>query len=256
MPDPAYHPLARSVARSLRRRCGVLENERVLVAVSGGADSVAMLRVLAILAPRRKWRLRLAVGHVQHHLRPEAEADAEFVESLAESVGLPYERRDLDLRPGGGDTPVDADRENNLEARARVARYAALGDMAQAAECPFIATAHHADDQLETLLMRVLRGTDVAGLRGIAWRRPLDDGATLIRPMLASDHAEAIDFLGHLGQVWCEDATNLDTQRTRARLRRDVLPVLRDLRPSVARKSVELGDRMRRAFDRLRDTGS
>ena len=236
MPDPAYHPLVRSIARSLRRRCGVVEGDRLLLAVSGGADSVALLRAVALLAPRRKWRLRLAIGHVQHHLRNDAEDDARFVAELAKDLRLPFARRDLALRS-----------TENMEAQARKARYAALAQMALETNCRYVATAHHADDQLETTLMRMLRGTGVAGLRGIAWRRQLENDLLLVRPMLATTHTQALDFLTRIGQAWREDHTNSDTQRTRARLRHEVLPVLRELSPSAARKAVELGDAMRHA---------
>lgn len=234
---PSYLPLVRALVHGLRHRCGVLEGDRVLVACSGGADSVALLRALHLLQDRRTWNLSLTVAHVQHHLRPEdeAEGDAAFVEALAGQLGLKYVRRDI--------TPVEAD--GNVEANAREQRYAALTEMAFEVGATYVATAHHADDQLETLLMAILRGTTAKGLRGIAWQRPLNESVTLIRPMLNATHAEAIELLESLDQPWREDATNLDKSRTRARLRHEVLPVLRELRPSVARKAVELGDALR-----------
>lgn len=264
----AYHPLMRRLTHGLRRRCGVREGDAILVATSGGADSVALLRGLHLLAPRRRWRLRLHVGHVQHHLRPaeDAEADAVFVQTLAGELSLPFHRRDIEVPAG------------NTEAEARKRRYTALDEIAQEAESSLIATAHHADDHLETILMRLLRGTTARGLRGIAWRRemkaekrqqkvresksrktenaqafapsairhpPSTIAPALIRPMLAATHGEAIDFLNTIGQAWREDPTNADRSRTRARLRHEVLPVLRDLRPSVARKVLELSDSLR-----------
>ncbi|MEM7627582.1 MAG: tRNA lysidine(34) synthetase TilS [Planctomycetota bacterium] len=237
-PDaPSYLPLVRAVVHGLRHRGGVREGDHVLVACSGGADSVALLRSLHLLHRRRKWNLSLTVAHVQHHLRPEeaAEGDAAFVAALAEQLELPHRRRDI--APGS-----DA---GNTEANAREHRYASLAEIAREIGAGFVATAHHADDQLETLLMAILRGTTAKGLRGIAWRRPLADSVTLIRPMLGATHADAVALLDHLGQPWREDATNLDRSRTRARLRHEVLPVLRELRPSVARKAVELSDALR-----------
>ncbi|MEM1109338.1 MAG: tRNA lysidine(34) synthetase TilS [Planctomycetota bacterium] len=234
---PSYLPLVRAAAHGLRHRCGVLEGDRIMVACSGGADSVALLRALYLLHDRRKWNLTLTVAHVQHHLRsPEAaEGDAAFVEALARQLGLKHARRDI--------TPGEA--AGNVEANAREQRYAALVEMAAEVNASYVATAHHADDQLETLLMAILRGTTAKGLRGIAWQRPLSEKVTLIRPMLNVTHIEAIELLNSLDQPWREDTTNLDKSRTRARLRHEVLPVLRELRPSVARKAVELGDHLR-----------
>jgi tRNA(Ile)-lysidine synthetase-like protein len=251
--DNHYHPLVRSVARALRHRCGVTAGASIVVACSGGADSVVLLRVLAMLAGRRKWRLNLIVGHIQHHLREGAEDDAAFVKQLAESLHLPFERRDIQ----------PADLPGNLEANARRLRYAALAEIAGEHGASFIATAHHADDQLETLLMRILRGTSVAGLRGIAWSRKLlnngdsDNGVRphyLIRPMLAVDQTDITALLDQLDQPWREDATNLDTDRTRARLRHDVLPVLKDLQPDAPSKANDLIDHFREVHDLVQHT--
>lgn len=242
-PRPAhhYHPLVRSVAKALRQRCGVGQGASIVVACSGGADSVALLRALAMLAPRRKWQLSLIVAHVQHHLRDEAEDDARFVEQLADALKLPYARRDI--RP--------AAMQGNLEANASELRYQALGNIAREHDAPFIATAHHVDDQLETLLMRILRGASVAGLRGIAWNKPLStsdikqkvsDTFVLVRPMLSVQQGDILGFLDQLDQPWREDATNADTSRTRAKLRHDVLPRLKELQPDAANKALELAE--------------
>lgn len=241
--SPNYHPLVRRVARALRERCGVSERATIVVGCSGGADSVALVRALVLLAERRRWQLRLIVGHVQHHLRgDEAEADAAFVSHLAGQLGLGFERRDI--RP--------ADQPGNVEANARKARYQALADIALRSGAGFVATAHHGDDQLETLLMRLIRGASVAGLRGIAWRRRLrtdDEQARVyvIRPMLEATHDEALDLLDALGQAWREDPTNDDTSRTRARLRHQVIPLIKALQADAPGKAVALGEQ----FDQL-----
>lgn len=236
---PAHHRLTRRIAGDLRRHCGLEAGERLLVAVSGGADSVALLRALAALAERRRWRLRLSVAHVQHHLRGDAaEHDARFVEGLARELGLDCHRTDLE--------PAVAGEGRNLEAWARRQRYAALARMADEAGARFIVTAHHADDQLETLLMRLVRGTSVRGLRGIAWRRAMSEAsATLLRPMLGATRAEVLDFLHAVGQPWCEDHTNADVTRDRARLRQVVLPVLHALRDDAPQQAVRLADHAR-----------
>jgi tRNA(Ile)-lysidine synthase len=246
-----YHPLVRDVAVALRKRCGVVPGDNVVIACSGGADSVALLRAMHLLASRRTWRLGLVVGHVQHHLRDAAEDDADFVEALAHEFGLPYARRDI--RP--------ADLPGNLEANASRLRYAALADIAGEHLAQAIATAHHADDQLETLLMRMLRGTGVAGLRGIAWRKPngvvpnaddpSDAPATIIRPMLGVTRDSALDLLTQLNQPHRHDDTNDDTTRTRARLRAEVLPVLKSLKPDAAEKANDLADHFRNLYTLL-----
>ena len=235
---PNYHPLVRSVARALRDRCGVKPGVTIVVGCSGGADSVALLRALALLAGRRRWQLNLIVGHVHHHLREEAEDDACFVESLARELGLAYTRRDIH----------PSELPGNLEANARDLRYQALADIAKEHDARLIATAHHADDQLETLLMRLLRGASVSGLRGIAWQKPVTTkphAPLLIRPMLAIEQSDILDLLQQLDQPWQEDATNADTTRTRARLRHEVIPLLKDIQPGAAEKAGDLADHFR-----------
>lgn len=238
-PDsPNYHPLVRRVARALRKRCGVTGHATVVVGCSGGADSVALVRALALLADRRQWELNLIVAHVQHHLRGDAaDADAAFVSQLAGRLGLGYERRDI--HPG--------DEKGNVESSARKLRYRALAEIALARGAGFVATAHHADDQLETMLMRLIRGAGVRGLRGIAWRRRLrtDDAAAkvyAIRPMLGAPHEQVLDFLDALDQPWREDETNRDTTRVRARLRHEIIPLIKAIRGDAAGKAVALGE--------------
>ncbi|MFI4859869.1 MAG: tRNA lysidine(34) synthetase TilS [Phycisphaerales bacterium JB063] len=239
--DANYHPLVRRVARGLRRRCAVPAKASMVIAVSGGADSVALLRALALLAPRRKFDLKLTVAHVNHHLRGESsDADAVFVQTLANQLGLPCHITGVHL-DGGADGP------GNLEAAAREARYDALATTAQQCGASYIATAHHADDQLETLLMRFMRGSSLQGFRGIASSRPLTgDQSSLeiavVRPMLDADRELARTFLGILGQRWREDSSNTDHARVRNRLRHEVIPLIKDIRKDVTTRAVNLAD--------------
>ncbi len=263
---PSYDPAIRAVSRALRQRCGIKTGQHLLVAVSGGADSVALLRILALLAPRRRWQLQLTVAHVQHHLRDEAQHDAHFVEQLAHSLHLPYLRRDLDPTSATG----------NIESWARQHRYQALRDMAQQSGAQAIVTAHHGDDQLETVLMRLLRGASVTGLAAMRWQSPpphfvparpdqfagprsnaqlpQTDLPTvpLIRPMLALTHADNLALLRVLDQSWCEDATNQDHTRTRAMLR-EVLrsTVLPQLGTHAGRRITAVTDHLRDIADWL-----
>ncbi|MCC7144893.1 MAG: tRNA lysidine(34) synthetase TilS [Phycisphaeraceae bacterium] len=251
----AEHNLVRAVARGLRDRCqlppttaggsgGAQEaGQPIIVATSGGGDSVSLLRALTALASRRGWQMKLAVGHVQHHLRPSAEDDARFVAELAGKLDLPFLR--ADIHPGA--------QPGNVEANARRMRYAALGRLAEQFGASYVVTAHHAEDQWETLLMRMLRGSSVRGLRGMAWRRPLpysdsdpQRGAVmLLRPMLGVSQAMIHDYLQRISQPWRTDPTNADLSRVRARLRAAVLPVLWDLFPQAVPRASELCDHFR-----------
>ncbi len=229
--DPAAdrHAVVKAVLRRWRELVGRSNGEPtgVVVACSGGADSVALLRAMHRLAGRRSVRLVVTAAHVQHHLRAEsAERDAVFVEALAAELGLRFERVDL--------SPPDA---GNVEGWAREARYAALHEIASRVGAGYLATAHHADDQLETLLMRLLRGSSVAGLRGVWASRAMDNGVQLVRPMLTVRREQVLDYLRVLGQDWREDETNADVQRVRNRLRREVIPVLRELSPGLHDKA-------------------
>ncbi len=231
---PTYHPWVRALADGLRRKCAVVEGDALLLAVSGGADSVALLRAAALLAPKRGWHLKLAVAHVHHGVRQEAEEEARFVKTLAKELNLPFYRADLD---------AGAFKGRNLEDAMRDARYGALAHIARIRGFGCIATAHHADDQLETLLLRLCRGCQPEALAGMRWSRPLEE-LRLIRPLLGMQHADALDFLRALKQDWREDAGNADERQARARLRLKVIPVLKELHPQAALKAVALAEAM------------
>ena len=168
-----YHPLVRAVSMAMRQHGRLPHNPHLLVAVSGGADSTALLRVLAMLAPRRDWGLTLTVGHVHHHLHNQADAHADFVAKLAGDLGLASLRRDVHVQQ-------HLDRHSgNVENAARLLRYAALESMAHECGADAVAVAHHGDDQLETLLMRLARGSGPRGLRGLRFRHGIVQQHTL-----------------------------------------------------------------------------
>lgn len=198
----------------------------VIVAVSGGGDSVALLRGLHALLGQAAGSAcqELIVAHALHDLRGNeagqpAAVDAEFVRHLAAEMGLPCVVRSLGVREAvrGGE---------GLEAAARRLRYGFFREVAEAHGARLVATAHTADDQVETVLHRLLRGTGLAGLAGIAAVRSLVEGIVVVRPMLAISATAARDYLDALGQTWREDATNHDTRYTRNLLRHDLLPRL------------------------------
>jgi tRNA(Ile)-lysidine synthase len=209
--------------------------ETVLVGVSGGADSVALLHLLQALAP--SWRLRLHVLHVDHGLRVDSAGDAAFVRALGARLGVPVDVERVQVGAG------------SLEAAARAARYAALEAWAARLGAERIALGHTADDQAETVLMRVLGGAGVRGLAGI----PPVRGA-IIRPLIEVRRAALRDLLSAAGLGWVEDPTNRDPKFLRNRIRHELLPLLAasyatDVVPALARlgrlarESVEALDR-------------
>ncbi|HEV8673671.1 MAG TPA: tRNA lysidine(34) synthetase TilS [Methylomirabilota bacterium] len=209
--DPTSCPdLADAVRAAIARHRLLDPGERVLVGVSGGADSVALLHALTRLAP--EYGLDLTVCHVHHGLRPEADRDAALVSDLGARLGCPVLIERVRVTPRPGRSP---------EAVARVARYAALDRAARATGATRIALGHTADDQAETVLMRLLQGAGPRGLAGIPVRR-----GRLIRPLLEVDRAAIVAYL-HAHRVgWVEDATNQDQKLLRNRIRHELLPLL------------------------------
>lgn len=185
----------------------------IVVGVSGGADSVGLL-----LGLHRLLHVPIKVAHAEHDLREEAADDRRFVEQLAARLGLACEWRKLAVRADR------AEQGEGLEARARRLRYAFLADVAHASGGRHVLVAHTADDQAETILHRILRGTGLAGLGGMRLARELSDGVALVRPLLSVSRAEVRLFLQESAASWQEDATNADVSRARNFLRHEVLP--------------------------------
>lgn len=210
-----------------------------LVAVSGGADSVALASGLAFLMrhePAATAR-RLWVVHFHHHLRGnEADLDAEFVATLADSLGL-------DCRIGHAEPNQLAASGESLETAARQARYQFFEQTANELGARYLFTAHTADDQAETILHRIVRGTGLAGLAGIPAVRALSPLTTIVRPLLTTRRAEVLEYLQSIGQTYRHDATNDEVQFTRNRLRHQLLPQLAEqYNPQVVDALRQLGE--------------
>lgn len=189
----------------------------VVAAVSGGADSVAMLRGLHAI--RQAGAGRLVVAHFNHRLRgAESDADEAFVSELAERLMLPAE---IGAAAAAGDSAVMISEE-----AARQARYEFLEKTARRVGARFVVTAHTADDQAETILLRIARGTGIAGLAGMRRARELCPGISLLRPLLSFRRADTLAYLRDLGQEFRTDASNADLRFARNRLRQEVLPLL------------------------------
>jgi tRNA(Ile)-lysidine synthase len=205
----------------------------VLAAVSGGADSVALLRAAAALKTRGAGRL--CVAHFNHKLRNEAEDDERFVVALCKQLGLSCETG------FGHVAQLAADASEGIEPAARRARYDFLKETAGRLGARFVLTAHTADDQAETILHRIVRGTGIAGLAGMSRSRPLGH-ATLLRPLLGVRRRELEEYLHDIGQPFRQDRSNADCRFTRNRIRHELLPLLgRHYNSAVADALLRLG---------------
>lgn len=222
-------PLEQSVLNDIRNSRMILPGDRIGVAVSGGADSVSLLRILQTL--RDDLGVTLSVVHFDHMLRGDAStSDAQFVADLARDSGL-------EVVTTREDVAAEAARHGwNLEDAARRLRYSFFEHVCAAGQATRIAAAHTAQDQAETVLAHLIRGTGPTGLAGI-----YPTMGCVIRPLLATDRQDLRDYLRAKNQVWREDATNRDTQRLRARIREQLLPVLeRDFAPTIVTHLGEL----------------
>lgn len=201
---------------SALRAPGVIQpDSRVLCAVSGGPDSMALLHALHALAPRLGFSV--CAGHVEHGIRQEASlADAAFVRARCDALNISFFERAVDA------PALAREQRLSLEDAARTARYAALFEMADEAGAERIALAHHMDDQAETVLMHLLRGSALSGICGM---RPLrDDG--VLRPMLNVRRDEVLRYCRENGIEYRVDETNADTRYRRNALRHDVMPAV------------------------------
>ena len=187
---------------------------RVLVAVSGGSDSVALALLLRELSEHGGFSL-VSLAHINHHLRAEAPRDEEFCRALAERLGLPIRVESVDVRS------YAVSQRLSLEDAARRLRYESLRRLALEVLADRIAVGHTRDDQAETFLLKLIRGAGMAGLGGIYPQR-----GDVIRPLLDVSRSELRDYLTSLGQTWVEDATNADLKNPRNRIRHVVLPEL------------------------------
>ncbi len=214
-------------------------DRRTLVACSGGADSVAL--VLMLIAAVGAAGGEIVVGHVLHDLRPasETKADRDLVAGLAAQLGLGFVEASVAVREQPG----------NAEGNARAARYRELERMAWEAGCPFVATAHHANDQVETMLMAMLRGAGIGGMAGMEPRRELGGsggrGVALVRPMLEVGRTEAERVCRLAGVAWATDATNADTEKLRSGLRHGAVKAMEGLRPGGMERAAETAARLR-----------
>ena len=220
MNDFRWTALHDRLHRTLRRR-GLLGHDsatgrrsgcKVLIAVSGGQDSLCALGLLRDLQP--KWGWQLGVAHCDHGWREDSAANAGHVQQVTARWGLPFYLQ-------------SADRALTSEGMARQWRYQALAAIATQNHYSHVVTGHTASDRAETLLYNLMRGSGADGLQALTWQRPLGDGVMLVRPLLAFSRAETAQFCQDYPLPVWEDSTNQDLKYARNRIRQELLPYLR-----------------------------
>lgn len=224
---------------------GVKVQDGLLLAVSGGADSVALLHATCQLWPEHSGKV--VVAHVNHGLRlVESRADAEFVDELCRQNGVCFELLNVEA------SELRNASQRSLEEAARRVRYDFLTKTALRLGFRHVATAHHLHDQAETILHNIVRGTGLKGLAGMHVSRPLHNQVNLVRPLLAVPRSEIEDFLARSRYEYQTDATNQETTFTRNRIRNVVLPLLADqINPQVMKSLVSLGQQAKDAVQIL-----
>ncbi len=221
-PPEQTDPLVSRAARTIDAHRLIAPGSRVVVGVSGGADSVALLSVLRTLSADPARAYQLTVAHLDHGLRDAAEADAAWVSELARAWSLPVATRRFDVdrwarRRGQG-----------LEEAGRAARLAFFRSQAARMDAQCVAVGHHADDNVETVLHRVIRGTHVRGLAGITPSRPLDGEVVLVRPLLDCTRRDIEAHCRRMDLAWRTDETNAEPVFARNVIRHELLPLLRE----------------------------
>ena len=206
---------------------------RVIVGLSGGADSVALLRIL------HEAGYRCIALHANFMLRnAEAERDEQFCRRLCEKLAVPIEVVKTDTRQ------YASERGQSIEMAAREIRYNAFAQAMQRHKAEAVAVAHHKEDNAETLLLNLIRGTGIKGLAGMSLRNE----ANVVRPLLSVSKAELLDFLAAIGQDYMTDSTNLTPDVKRNKIRLEVIPLLREINPSVVDTLCQTATRMNEAY--------
>ena len=233
--------LFRKAVRLQREWKIIPPGSKVLVALSGGVDSVSLVHVLLEL--KGFFGIdRLALAHFNHQLRKSAQRDEEFCKALAN-------RLSLEIFVGSGNVKNEAKKKGkNLEETAREMRYAFLRKVLKEEGFDLIATAHHLTDLLETVLLWLTRGSGREGLLGFSPKE-----SNVVRPLFYATREEILDFARAIGLSWVEDPTNLDRRFVRNRIRHEIVPLLREINPSVEESFLRLWEILREEEDFLKE---
>jgi tRNA(Ile)-lysidine synthase len=232
-----WTPLHDRLHVTLRQRHLLPKAESVLIAVSGGQDSLCLARLLLDLQP--KWGWQLAIAHCNHRWRDDADANAEHVAQLAAGWGLPYYSAIASSPPPS-------------EASAREWRYQELAAIAQQ-QYRIVVTGHTESDRAETLLYNLIRGSGADGLQALTWKRGLVDDIQLVRPLLEINRRQTAQFCRDTNLPVWQDSTNQDWRYTRNRLRAHLLPVLAEFNPQVEHALAQTAELLRAEIECLED---
>jgi len=212
-----WTPLHARLHQTIRQRNLLQPRQRILIAVSGGQDSLCLGRLMLDLQSR--WRWELAIAHCNHRWRPDADANADYVAHLAQAWGIPH----YGVAVSPQNTGAIAS-----EAAARTWRYQKLAELAQAHDFPVIVTGHTASDRAETVLYNLMRGSGADGLQALTWERSLTPTVQLVRPILNFTRSETGQYCRDAGlRIW-EDATNDSWRYARNRIRQELMPYLQE----------------------------
>lgn len=213
----------------------IFSARKIVVAVSGGADSLALADLMS--RSKKFFRLEMCLAHYEHGLRGQDSLDdAKFVESFAASLGVPF-------FCGHGDVKIfSAEKKLSIETAARILRYKFLAEVRESLHFEAIALAHHADDQAETILMRLLRGSGSAGISAMKFSAPSKDFGQLIRPLLRFRKAELEKYCSARGIFPRIDRTNFETNSTRNKIRLELLPELKKFNPLIVESLCRFGE--------------
>jgi tRNA(Ile)-lysidine synthase len=238
--------LVSRIREEVAARLAPLPSARLVLAVSGGPDSLCLADAVLAIASRRT--LRPVIAHLDHGLRGEASAaDADFVRAFAEARGVPCVVEQADVRAHAQEA------KQSIEVAAREIRYRFLARVADTSQAPWVALAHHADDQAETVLLRLIRGTGLAGLRGMQSYSPLPTAGhlTAARPLLRVLRRDIERYCDEQGLQPRHDVTNESLDHTRNRIRHELLPLLERYNPNIRAVLVRLADTVAADLDIL-----
>ncbi|MTJ09873.1 tRNA lysidine(34) synthetase TilS [Anabaena sp. UHCC 0204] len=235
-----WTPLHAKIHRTIRDRHLFTPNQRLLVAVSGGQDSLCLIKLLLDIQP--KWGWNLAIAHCDHCWRDDSQANALHVQNLAQSWQTPFYLE-------------TAHQPVNSEATARNWRYQALTKIAQIHNYQYIITGHTASDRAETLLYNLMRGTGADGLQALNWQRPLTENIILVRPLLAVTRSQTEQFCQEFNLPIWEDSTNKNLQYARNRIRQELIPYLQEnFNPQVEANLAQTAELLQAEVEYLEQT--